>query len=122
MFGGRLARSAADAANSLFLTRFAKRVEIAGKKSGEVNESYTTVTCRKCGCTKPMPLKIRVYECLMCDHIEDRDVNRSIQIAFRDILEDKKEKKNAAIVNKSQENGELSRRKMKSGENVLRDF
>ena len=87
LFSGRLARSAADAANSLFLTRFAKRAELAAKESGEVNESYTSVTCRRCGSKKQMPLKLRIYECKNCDHIEDRDVNSGYQIAFRNFLD-----------------------------------
>ena len=86
LFGGRLARSAADAANSLFLTRFAKRAELAGKESGEVNESYTSVTCRKCPAKKPMPLSLRIYECQKCGHVEDRDINSGYQIAFRNYL------------------------------------
>jgi len=83
LFSGRLARSAADAANSLFLTRFVKRAEIAGKIAGEVDESYTSVTCRVCKNKKPMPLSCRIYECDTCTHVEDRDLNSGYQIAFR---------------------------------------
>jgi transposase len=84
LLSGRLARSASDAANSLFLTRFAKCAEIARKEAGEVDESYTSVTCRKCHKRKPMPLSERTYNCLSCDHTEDRDQNSGYQIAFRD--------------------------------------
>ncbi len=87
LFSGRLARSAADAANSLFLTRFEKRAELAGKISGEVNESYTSVTCRTCASKKPMPLSQRIYECNKCGHTEDRDVNSACQIALRNFLD-----------------------------------
>ncbi len=86
LMSGRLARSAADAANSEFLTRFAKRAEEAGKEVGEVNESYTSQTCRKCSHRKKMPLSERTYFCTQkaCGHVEDRDVNASYLIAFRD--------------------------------------
>lgn len=86
LMSGRLARSAADAANSEFLTRFAKRAKEAGKEVGEVNESYTSQTCRKCGHRKKMPLSERTYYCTQkaCGHVEDRDVNASYLIAFRD--------------------------------------
>ena len=110
LFSGRLARSAADAANSMFLTRFAKRAELASKKSGEVDEAYTSVTCRKCLSQKPMPLKIRVYECDICTHVEDRDINSGYQIAFRHFPEDIAQKLKKL---KSQKNGKLSGREMK---------
>jgi transposase len=86
LMSGRLARSAADAANSEFLTRFAKRAKEAGKEVGEVNESYTSQTCRKCGHRRKMPLSERTYFCTQkaCGHVEDRDVNASYLIAFRD--------------------------------------
>ncbi len=120
LFSGRLARSAADAANSMFVTRFAKRAELAEKKSGEVDESYTSVTCRKCLNKKPMPLKIRIYECEVCSHIEDRDMNSGYQIAFRHFTEEivKVTKKI-----KSKNNGQLSGREMKFEKGIFqRDF
>jgi putative transposase len=82
LFAGRLARSAMDVANSKFVERLVKRAEEAGKKSGLVNESGTSVTCRKCGQKKKMPLDVRTYEC-PCGHIEDRDINAAYQIALR---------------------------------------
>jgi transposase len=97
LFSGKLARSAADAANSCFLTRFAKRAELAGKESGEVNESYTSVTCRKCLETKAMPLFLRIYECSYCGHVEDRDINSGYQIAFRDFFDRDKGQKAACF-------------------------
>ena len=83
---GRLARSAADAANSEFLNRFAKRAKEAGKKVGEVNESYTSQTCRRCGYKRKMPLSERTHFCAqkVFGHVEDRDVNASYLITFRD--------------------------------------
>jgi putative transposase len=107
---GRLARSAADAANSLFCTRFAKRAELAGKKAGEIDESYTSVTCRKCRNRKPMPLSLRIFECESCDHIEDRDVNSAYQISFRPL----RDEENFGEKQKSgSKNGKLSCRGMK---------
>ena len=111
LLSGRLARSAADAANSLFLTRFAKRAARAGKEAGEVNESYTSVTCRKCSMRRKMPLHLRTFECQYCDHVEDRDQHSAYQIAFRNFLNDediqgKQQKKKA-------KNGQLSGREMK---------
>jgi transposase len=117
LLSGRLARSAADAANSTFLTRFAKRAELAGKKAGEVDESYTSVTCRKCLNRKPMPLSIRIYECPVCFHTEDRDTNSAYQIAFRDFREDK------TSPSKIKKNGTPSGREMKFKEEIpYRDF
>jgi putative transposase len=88
LLSGRLARSASDAANSEFLTRFAKRAQQAGKEAGEVDESNTTVSCRKCGTKRKMRLSDRVFECGNpgCGHIEDRDQNSAYQIAFRNFL------------------------------------
>jgi transposase len=122
LFSGRLARSAADAANSMFLTRFAKRAELAQKKSGEVDEAYTSVTCRKCLNKKPMPLSLRVYECDTCAHVEDRDINSSYQIAFRDFPQENDEKV-TKIKSKGKANGQLSGREMKFERGISRrDF
>ncbi len=115
LLSGRLARSAADAANSLFLTRFAKRAELASKKSGEVDEFYTSVTCRKCLNQKPMPLKLRIYECDICSHVEDRDINSGYQIAFRHFPEEKDQKSKKIL-----KNGKLSCREMKFENKISR--
>jgi transposase len=89
LLSGRLARSASDAANSEFLTRFVKRAQSAGKEAGEVDESLTTVSCRKCGTMRKMPLSQRTYTCRnpQCGHVEDRDQNSAYQIAFRQFRE-----------------------------------
>jgi len=107
LFSGRLARSAADVANSLFLVRFAKRAEVAGKEWDEVDESYTSVTCRICQRRKPMPLSERVYCCAHCGHEEDRDKNSAYQIALRDYWE-------KGTSPSKKQTGELSRRGMKA--------
>lgn len=124
LFSGRLAKSAADAANSIFLTRFAKRAELAGKKWGEVNESYTSVTCRKCLARKSMPLKERIYLCNCCGHEEDRDINSAYQIAWREFRQEKilnPEKQSKKI--RTEKNSQLSGCEMKSKEEFsLKDF
>ena len=61
-----------------------------------------------------MRLHLRIYECLYCDHIEDRDTNSGYQIAFRNFLYDDE---NKYVQNKEQKkftkNGVLYRRGMK---------
>ncbi len=109
LLSSRLAKSASDAANSLFLSRFAKCVEITRKKAGEVDESYTSVTCRCCLSQKAMPLGERIYVCECCGHQEDRDINAAYQIAFRE-YKDKIDKRGQVIIKK---NGKLSDRGMK---------
>jgi transposase len=112
LLSGRLARSAADAANSMFTTRLVRLAKEAGREAGEVNESHTSQTCRKCGAVKKMPLALRIYECegKGCGHMEDRDVNAACQIALREF--DEKKKPNAP---KGLKNGVLPRRGIPQG-------
>jgi putative transposase len=84
LFSGRLARSAADAANSLFVSCLVKRALLAGKDAGYVDEAYTSVTCRCCGTRRKMKLSDRVFVCTKCKHEEDRDENSAYNIAVTD--------------------------------------
>jgi len=45
-----------------------------------VNPAYTSQTCSACLHRQPMPLSVRVYDCLHCGLIIDRDHNGSKNI------------------------------------------
>jgi len=47
----------------------------------EVNKFFpSTQTCPICGCTRPMELKDREFECYACGYVEDRDIKSAICI------------------------------------------
>ena len=76
----KLAKSIADVSWSRFFTRLLDKAEEAGREVVRVNPAYTTQTCSACGHRQPMPLSVRVYECLCCGLVIDRDHNGSKNI------------------------------------------
>ena len=48
-----------------------------------VNPAYTSTDCSSCGHRQPMPLEVRVYECLKCGLVMCRDRNAAINISVR---------------------------------------
>jgi putative transposase len=76
----KLAKSIADASWSMFFTHLLDKAEEAGRVVVRVNPAYTSQTCSACRHHQPMPLSVRVYECLHCGLIIDRDYNGSKNI------------------------------------------
>ena len=76
----KLAKSIADASWSKFFAQLLCKAEEAGREVVRVNPAYTSQTCSACGHRQPMPLSVRVYECLWCGLVIDRDHNGSTNI------------------------------------------
>jgi len=79
----RLAKSISDASWSTYLQMLAYKAESAGCRLIEVDPRNTSKKCSKCGNLKDMPLKLRQYDCPVCNFCEDRDVNAAINILER---------------------------------------
>ncbi len=71
--------SAEEAALARAQRKLAKAEE-AGRQVVRVNPAYTSQTCSGCSHRQPMPLSVRVYECLECGLIIHRDHNGSLNI------------------------------------------
>ena len=59
------------------------KVEWTGRKLVEVNPAYTSRTCSECGAVGGKARVYRIFECLSCGHVEDRDVNAAKNILHR---------------------------------------
>ena len=75
----RLALSAADASWHLFRSMLDYKAERAGSVVVEVDASYTSQACSKCGCVKKKSLSQRWHSC-ECGAELDRDVNAAVNI------------------------------------------
>jgi len=62
------------------LSRFAGMVIYKTKRTLKLNPFNTSKTCSQCGHEYNMPLHIRVFRCLNCGLVIDRDVNSSKNI------------------------------------------
>jgi len=49
----------------------------------EVSEAYTTITCSNCGNLHKTLGTAKIYECIICENIMDRDVNAAINIFIK---------------------------------------
>ena len=80
----KMAKSVLDTGFAALKTMLRYKCENAGVWFGEVNESYTTVTCSHCnGNTGPSGLGglgIREWECMDCGTVHDRDINAATNI------------------------------------------
>jgi putative transposase len=76
----KLAKSIADASWSMFFMYLLDKAEEAGRDVVRVNPAYTSQTCSACSHRQPMPLSVRVYECLHCGLVIHRDHNGSRNI------------------------------------------
>ena len=55
--------------------------ELYGSKTVIINRYYpSSKTCSNCGSIQDIPLKIRTYNCCICNSIIDRDLNAAINI------------------------------------------
>ncbi|MBB6048648.1 RNA-guided endonuclease InsQ/TnpB family protein [Armatimonas rosea] len=77
-----LAKSAHDAGWGKFLSILKHKAESAGVEVVGVDPQNTTQACSNCGClpVEKLTLKVRVYKCLHCGLILDRDHNAAINI------------------------------------------
>jgi len=76
----RLAKSIADASWSMFFTRLLAKAEETGRQVVRVDPAFTSQICYACGHREPIPLSVRVYECLHCGLVIHRDHNASLNI------------------------------------------
>jgi putative transposase len=56
------------------------KAENAGRRMIQVNPSYTSQDCHKCGHRQKMPLELRLYDCPNCHIKIDRDLNASLNL------------------------------------------
>jgi len=78
---GRLAKSIHDAAWSQFATLIAWKAAWAARRSIAVNPAHTSPDCSGCGHRKvDLTLADRVYRCVACGLVIDRDLNASRNI------------------------------------------
>lgn len=73
----RMARKAADAAIGACKRELINRGRRAGRMVVLVPPAYTTMTCSECGARakQRLGLGVRVFDCAVCGHTADRDVN-----------------------------------------------
>jgi len=78
---GRLAKSIHDAAWSQFAALIAWKAAWAARRSITVNPAHTSQDCSGCGNRKTdLTLADRVYRCVCCGLVIDRDLNASRNI------------------------------------------
>lgn len=75
-----LAKSIADASWAKFRRYICYKAESAGCNYVEVNPSYTSQTCSRCGHRSPKPLSQRWHSCPQCGLLLDRDHNAALNI------------------------------------------
>ena len=75
-----LAKSISDAAWAQFSTYLAYKAAGAGRQFVAVNPAHTSQTCSGCGHRQKVLLSDRVYHCLCCSLVLDRDQNASRNI------------------------------------------
>ncbi len=69
-----------NAAWSSFFAQLLGKVAEAGRAEVRMNPAYTSQTCSSCSHRQEMPLSVRIYECLTCGLIINRDYNGSKNI------------------------------------------
>ena len=77
-----LAKSIGDAGWSAFVTMLGYKGEWYGCRVEKISRWYpSSKTCSVCGAKmEAMPLNVRIWQCLMCGTVHDRDVNAAINI------------------------------------------
>lgn len=77
-----LAKSIGDAGWSAFVTMLGYKGEWYGCRVEKISRwSPSSQTCSVCGAKmEAMPLNVRIWQCLMCGTVHDRDVNAAINI------------------------------------------
>ena len=78
-----LAKSIADAAWGQLIQCSTYKAENAGGAVKQINPAHTSQDCSGCGARQIMTLRDRVYVCLVCGVVRDRDHNASLNIQAR---------------------------------------
>jgi len=78
-----LAKSIADASWGEYTQMLHYKAWSAGCEVIEVDPRNTTKICSCCGNIQEMPLSKRIYNCPVCGHKEDRDINAAKNILAR---------------------------------------
>jgi len=78
-----LAKSIADAAWGQLIQCSTYKAENAGRSVKQINPAHTSQDCSGCGARRTLTLKDRVYVCLSCGLVRDRDHNASLNIEAR---------------------------------------
>jgi putative transposase len=78
-----LAKSIADAAWGLLIQYAIYKAEDTGGSVRQVNPAHTSQDCSGCGARQTLTLRDRVYVCVACGLVRDRDHNASINIEAR---------------------------------------
>ena len=76
----KLSKAILDVAWSQFFLLTKAKAENAGRLFEKVPAAYTSQTCSECNHRQKMPLKIRVFDCENCNHIQCRDENAAVNI------------------------------------------
>lgn len=87
-----LNRSIRDAGWRLFLEMIRAKAESAGREFIQVDPAYTSQSCSKCGHREAANRNGKFFNCLLCGHVDDADVNAAVNIlksglALRDTAE-----------------------------------
>lgn len=80
MSRGILSKQVHDVAWTNFFHKLAYKAESAGRKLIEVNPSYTSQDCSRCGFREKKVLSERVHNCKQCGLVLDRDHNAALNI------------------------------------------
>ena len=80
-----LAKSISDAGWGQLVDFTKSKAEYAGRVVKQVNPRKTSMECCMCGIIQVMPLSQRIYNCLGCGNVMDRDENAAINIKHRGI-------------------------------------
>jgi putative transposase len=76
----KLAKSIADAAWGQLVNFTHYKAEDAGRKCIQVNPRNTSKMCSRCGVLAEIDLSVRIFHCLSCGLVLDRDHNAAINI------------------------------------------
>ena len=78
----KLARAILDCGFGMFIEMLKTKANMYGRQIVQIDRWYpSSKTCHKCGYIKEdLTLKDRIYICLECGEIIDRDLNASINI------------------------------------------
>ena len=79
----RLSKSIVDVAWNTFTSMIKYKAEYAGKNVIFVNPKNTSKICSACGYIQDISLSERIYDCLECNLVLDRDHNAAINILNR---------------------------------------
>jgi len=78
---GNLARSLGDASLGEVRRQLEYKTRLYGSRISIADQFYpSSQLCSNCGCRKPMTPHVRVYECLACGFVDNRDHNAAVNL------------------------------------------